>query len=52
MIFKIELAATDDFELIHADSDAEIFEEADKIDGGYLNIFELNEEYEIIRTVI
>ena len=52
MIFKIELAASDDFEIIHADSDEEIFKEADKIDGGYLNIFEVDENYEEIRTVI
>lgn len=52
MIFRIELATSEDFEILHADSDAEIFEEADKIDGGYLNIFELDENYDIIRTVI
>lgn len=52
MIYKVELAASDDFEIIHADSDEEMFLEADEISGGYLNIFEVNEEYEEIRMVI
>ena len=52
MIYKVELAASDDFEIIHTDSDEEMFLEADEISGGYLNIFEVNEEYEEIRTVI
>lgn len=52
MIYQIEHAASEDFDIIHADSDVEAFMEAEKIDGGYLNIFEVNEDYEEIRTVI
>ena len=52
MIYKVELAASDDFEIIHADFDEEMFLEADQINGGYLNIFEVNEDYQQIRTVI
>lgn len=52
MIYKVELTVSDDFEIIHADSDEEMFLEADQINGGYLNIFEVNEDYEQIRTVI
>ena len=52
MIYKIELYASDDFEIIHADSDDEALLEAEKIDGGYLNIFEVNEDYEEVRTVV
>ena len=51
MIYKIELATSDDFEIIHADGDEELFKEADGIDGGYLNIFEVDDNYEIIRQV-
>ena len=35
-----------------AEGDEEMFLEADQINGGYLNIFEVNEDYEQIRTVI
>lgn len=52
MIYKVELATSDNFEIIHADSDEEMFLEADQTNGGYLNIFEVNENYEQIRTVI
>ena len=51
MIYRIELATSENFEIIHADSDYEMYQEADELDGGYLNIFELNENYEIIRQV-
>lgn len=51
MIYRIELAASEDFEIIRADSDEEAFCEADKIDGGYLNIYELDENYEELRMV-
>lgn len=51
MIYKIELAASEDFEIIHADSDEEAFKEADQISGGYLNIFEVDEDYNEVRTV-
>lgn len=51
MIYKIELATSDDFEIIHADNDEEAFKEADNIDGGYLNIFELDDKYEQIRQL-
>lgn len=52
MIYKVELATSDNFEIIHADSDEEMFLEADQTNGGYLNIFEVNKNYEQIRTVI
>jgi uncharacterized UPF0160 family protein len=50
-IYKIELASSDDFEILHAESDEEIFRQADEIDGGYLNIFEVDENYDEIRQV-
>lgn len=50
--YKIELATSDDFEILHACSDEEIIKEADEIDGGYLNIFEVDDNYEEIRQVI
>lgn len=51
MIYKIELAESENFEIIRADSDFEMYQEADTIAGGYLNIFEVNENYDIIRQV-
>lgn len=52
MRYQIELAETEDFEILHANSDIEIINEAEKIQGGYLNIFEVNSDYEIIRQVM
>ena len=49
--YKIELETSDDFEILHAESDEEIFKQADKINGGYLNIFEVDENFESIRQV-
>ena len=51
MIYKVELAESDNFEIIRTDSDFEMYQEADEIEGGYLNIFEVNDDYEIIRQV-
>lgn len=51
MIYKVELATSDDFEIIHTDNDEEAFKEADNINGGYLNIFEVDDNYENIRQV-
>ena len=51
MIYRIELAASEDFKIIHADNDEQAFYEANKIDGGYLNIFELDKNYEELRMV-
>lgn len=51
-IYKIELATSEDFEIMHANSDEEIIKEANTINGGYLNIFELDDNYEELRQVI
>ena len=51
MIYRIEHAAIKDFDIIHADNDEEAFKEADNINGGYLNIFEVDDDYENIRQV-
>lgn len=51
MIYRIEHAATEDFDIIHADNYEEAFKEANNIDGGYLNIFEVDDNYENIRQV-
>lgn len=49
--YKIELKTSEDFEILHASSDEEIIKEVDKIDGGYLNIFEVDDNYEEIRII-
>ena len=50
--YEIELAARDDFEILIADNDEEIFDIADKLEEGYLNIWEIDDNYEKIRKVI
>lgn len=51
MKYRIELPSSEDFFIIDCDSEEEVFKESRKVTDNFLNIFEINENNEIIRLI-